>query len=126
MTQPDKSANVRPFPRDIEGKENASPSTAEAPVPEIAPAAVPQPAPEPAAAKPKRGGIRKVIAPVLGLGVLAAAGWFGYNWYITGRFMVSTDDAYVGADITTISPKVMGYVESVNVSATSRSRPATC
>lgn len=117
MTKPDKSANVRPFPRDVEDKESVSPSTAEAPVPEIAPAAVPQPAPAPVAAKPKRGGIRKVIAPVLGLCVLAAAGWFGYNWYITGRFMVSTDDAYVGADITTISPKVMGYVETVNVAA---------
>jgi membrane fusion protein (multidrug efflux system) len=31
--------------------------------------------------------------------------------------MVSTDDAYVGADIATISPKVMGYVTAVNVVA---------
>src|ERR1700756_2647119 len=34
------------------------------------------------------------------LGVLLAAvaiggGWFGYRWWTVGRFMVSTDDAYV-------------------------------
>ncbi|MCM2290788.1 HlyD family secretion protein [Allorhizobium sp. BGMRC 0089] len=58
---------------------------------------------------------RSPILPVLGLAVLVGAGWFGYDWWTVGRFMVSTDDAYVSGDIAVISPKVSGYVATVNV-----------
>jgi membrane fusion protein (multidrug efflux system) len=46
---------------------------------------------------------------------LAAAGWLGYDYLAVGRFMVSTDDAYVRADTTTIAAKVAGYVGGVDV-----------
>ena len=46
---------------------------------------------------------------------LAGAGWYGYDWWTVGRFMVSTDNAYVGGDIATISPKVSGYIKKVLV-----------
>ena len=46
-----------------------------------------------------------------------AAGWFGTDWFFTGRFMVTTDDAYIGGDIATISSKLSGYVATVNVVA---------
>lgn len=53
------------------------------------------------------------------LAVLAAAlafgGYEGYAWWTHGRFMVSTEDAYVQADITILSAKVSGYVQSVAV-----------
>ena len=55
------------------------------------------------------------ILPVLVLALLAGAGWYGYDWWTTGRFMVSTDDAYIEGDIAIISPKVSGYVQAVNV-----------
>ena len=42
-------------------------------------------------------------------------GWYGYHWWTVGRFMVSTDDAYVRADNTTLAAKVSGYVASVFV-----------
>ncbi|WP_368905053.1 HlyD family secretion protein [Taklimakanibacter lacteus] len=42
-----------------------------------------------------------------------AGSWYGYQWWTTGRFLVSTDDAYVGADFTTISPRIAGYVTTV-------------
>jgi membrane fusion protein (multidrug efflux system) len=58
-----------------------------------------------------------VVLSVVALAALSGGGWFGYNYYTTGRFMVSTDDAYIGGDIATISPKVSGYVVSVNVKA---------
>jgi membrane fusion protein (multidrug efflux system) len=37
------------------------------------------------------------------------------HWWTVGRFLESTDDAYVGGDITVISPKVPGYILSASV-----------
>ena len=47
--------------------------------------------------------------------VLAAGGWYGYHWLTVGRFIVSTDDAYVHADATTLATKVSGYVSTIDV-----------
>ena len=101
--------------------------TAAAPAPlealEAAPEApeiedVPEPTHAPAApAKPKGGSRRRIVVSVIALLALAGGGWFGNNYYTVGRFMVSTDDAYIVGDITTISPKVTGYVTQVNVVA---------
>ena len=44
---------------------------------------------------------------------LAGLGWLGYHYWTVGRFMVSTDDAYVQADFTIVAPKIPGYVASV-------------
>jgi len=53
---------------------------------------------------------RKRILIGVAAAVLLAAGWFGYGYVTTGRFMVSTDDAYVRANNTTLGAKVSGYV----------------
>jgi membrane fusion protein (multidrug efflux system) len=58
---------------------------------------------------------RSPVLPIIGLALLSAGAWFGYQWWTDGRFMVSTDDAYIEGDIAIISPKVSGYVETVNV-----------
>jgi membrane fusion protein, multidrug efflux system len=50
-------------------------------------------------------------APVL---IVAAAGYGDYYWK-TGRFLVSTDDAYVQAHSVLISPKVSGYLSGAPV-----------
>jgi len=78
----------------------------------------PQPEAAPVTASPiakKKGPGKKPII----LAVLAAAlgfgGYEGYHWWTDGRFMVSTDDAYVQADITILSAKISGYVASVAV-----------
>lgn len=60
---------------------------------------------------------RSAVLPVIVVAVLLGGGWFGYNWWTDGRFLVSTDDAYILGDIATISPKVTGYVEKVNIIA---------
>lgn len=54
---------------------------------------------------------------MLGTGLLAlvAAGYYGHDYWTVGRFDVSTDDAYVRADSTTIAPKVSGYLGTVLV-----------
>ncbi len=75
-------------------------------------AAAPVAAPHKAAKKGpgKKPVILAVLAAALGFG-----GYEGYHWWTDGRFMVSTDDAYVQADITILSAKVSGYVASVAV-----------
>ncbi|WP_086995369.1 HlyD family secretion protein [Rhizobium sullae] len=60
---------------------------------------------------------RSLALPVIALALLAGGAWYGYEWWTNGRFMVSTDDAYIEGDIATISPKVTGYVAKVNVFA---------
>jgi membrane fusion protein (multidrug efflux system) len=60
---------------------------------------------------------RSLALPVIAALALAAGGWYGYNYWTVGRFMVSTDDAYIQGDIATISPKVTGYVAKVDVVA---------
>ena len=52
--------------------------------------------------------------------VLAAALYYGYQWWTLGRFQISTDDAYIHADIATLSTKVSGYVTAVEVTDNSR------
>jgi membrane fusion protein (multidrug efflux system) len=47
--------------------------------------------------------------------IATAAGWYGYRWWTVGRFIVSTDDAYVRANNTTLAAKVSGYVASILV-----------
>ncbi|GHE58707.1 hemolysin D [Camelimonas fluminis] len=58
---------------------------------------------------------KKVILGGLGAVIAAGIVWAGAYWWITGRFMVSTDDAYVRADITLLAAKVSGYVTEVLV-----------
>ncbi len=55
-----------------------------------------------------------LIGGALALAVVAG-GWFGYHYLTVGRFTVSTDDAYVRADATTLAAKVSGYVSAVAV-----------
>jgi membrane fusion protein (multidrug efflux system) len=50
-----------------------------------------------------------------GFALLVAAGVYGHSWWTSGRFMVSTDDAYLQADSVAISPEVAGYVAAVPV-----------
>ncbi|WP_321855097.1 HlyD family secretion protein [Paraburkholderia tropica] len=48
------------------------------------------------------------------LALLAASAW-GWHWWRVARFVESTDDAYVRADVVTVSPRVSGYVTRVAV-----------
>jgi membrane fusion protein (multidrug efflux system) len=57
-----------------------------------------------------RFGISALILVALAAGVI-----FGHRYWTVGRFLESTDDAYVQADSSTIAPKVSGYVASVMV-----------
>ena len=71
-----------------------------------------------APANEKKSGRRSrrllVIGALLAVTV-AGGGYYGLNWWQVGRFEVSTDDAYVGADTTILAAKVAGYVTAVEV-----------
>jgi membrane fusion protein (multidrug efflux system) len=57
------------------------------------------------------------------LGLLAAIGggaYYGHYWWTAGWYLVSTDDAYVGAKSATLSPKVSGYVSDIIVADNTR------
>ncbi|MFV3371421.1 HlyD family secretion protein [Pseudomonas sp. NY15435] len=64
-------------------------------------------------AKPKsRKGLKLAVAATAILGAGAYAG----HWWLDGRFLEKTDDAYVGGDVTVISPRVAGYIAELKVS----------
>jgi membrane fusion protein (multidrug efflux system) len=72
---------------------------------------------------PPRGFSLSRKKALLSAGVLAmliAAIWFGHRWWTIGRFMQSTDDAYVGGDVTEISPHVSGFITTILVSDNQR------
>jgi membrane fusion protein (multidrug efflux system) len=46
---------------------------------------------------------------------VSAAGVFGWEWWLTGRYIEKTDNAFVHTDITAISPNVGGYVAEVMI-----------
>jgi membrane fusion protein, multidrug efflux system len=75
---------------------------------------VPSPSTAVQAASPsKKERIRKTLIAGAALALLATASWYGWDYWSVGRFLVSTDDAYVKADNTTIAPKVSGYLNQV-------------
>ena len=80
------------------------------------PLAAPAPAPEsaPSAAKPGRNRRRQVLAAIA-VAVAMLGGWYGYHWWTVGRFIVSTDDAYVSAKTATLAAKVPGYIATLDV-----------
>ena len=61
----------------------------------------------------KKERIRKALIAGAAVALLATASWYGWDYWTVGRFPVSTDDAYVKADNTTIAPKVSGYLNQV-------------
>jgi len=65
-------------------------------------------------ARPKLGRKRLALSG-LTLAIVLGGGWYGYNWWTVGRFFESTDDAYVGGNITVIAPKVAGFVATLAV-----------
>ena len=61
-----------------------------------------------------------IAAAALAAGVAAAT--YGYNWWTVGRFIETTDDAYVGGDVTVIAPQVAGFITKVAVTDNQRVR----
>ena len=81
-----------------------------------APAAEPVAATEfPAKPAPRRSRRKLTLIGAAAAVLLAAGGWYGFHYVTVGQYLVSTDDAYVRADATTLAAKVAGYVSSIDV-----------
>ncbi|MFG1463172.1 HlyD family secretion protein [Xanthobacter sp. DSM 24535] len=76
---------------------------------------LPSPA-EPALPIPKRQGrLRLALKLLAAAGLVVGVTYAGYEYWTSWRFEVSTDDAYVQADIVSIAPQVAGYLRTVEV-----------
>jgi membrane fusion protein (multidrug efflux system) len=62
----------------------------------------------------KRGSRRFVLIGLALVALIAGGLWLGH-WWLVGRFIERTDDAYLQADSVTVAPKVSGYVTDVFV-----------
>jgi membrane fusion protein, multidrug efflux system len=66
-------------------------------------------------ARGRRLRLRTALEAAGVIALLVVAGFYGDDYWTTGRFLVSTDDAYVQAHSVLISPKVSGYISEVPV-----------
>jgi membrane fusion protein (multidrug efflux system) len=71
------------------------------------------PAGKPAAPAKQRSILGRLILWGLLIVVLVAGGLYGFRWWTVGRFVESTNDAYLAADSVAVAPKVSGYVGAV-------------
>jgi membrane fusion protein (multidrug efflux system) len=111
----DLSAPGSPATYDAAGHARSAPAALKPAASETpAPAARSEPATGTTAPLQKKSRKRLVLSTV-GLAVLGVAGYEGYGYWTDGRFMVSTDDAYIQADITILAAKASGYVAAVEV-----------
>jgi membrane fusion protein (multidrug efflux system) len=58
---------------------------------------------------------KRALLAAAGLMVLLGAGYYAREWWTTGRFIETTDDAYVAGDVTAIAPHVAGFVADMLV-----------
>src|SRR6266850_8057510 len=88
---------VQPAPNDHESKN------------ELKGANVPQPGRARKSRLKRMALMVSILLAALGLARLT------YIWWSVGRFIESTDDAYVGGNVTVIAPKVAGFISKLAV-----------
>lgn len=78
--------------------------------------AMPVPVPSTPPSPPPSLKRRPVLLAIAAVAAIAGV-VYGLHWWTTGRFIESTDDAYLKADGVVVAPKVAGYVTEVDVVA---------
>ncbi len=59
--------------------------------------------------------VRRLLLVAAALAALAGGAWYGWHWWTVGRYLQSTDDAYVGSDSVAVASRLAGYVSEVLV-----------
>lgn len=116
----DRPSNVvaieRPRPDAKLDEARPAPAPVEEPAAKRTPDSPPAQKDAPAAEAPtKKRSRARIVLPILIVAAVAGGGWYGHEWWTNGRFFVSTDDAYVQADVSTLGVKTAGYVATVPV-----------
>jgi len=57
--------------------------------------------------------LRRLVLVVAVLAILSGGAWAGRHWWAVGRYIETTDDAYIGGNVTAIAPHVSGFVAQV-------------
>jgi membrane fusion protein, multidrug efflux system len=114
-------AIVADGPNAEERRDKAPEQRGPAPVPAAEPQSPPQTASKPTIAGALKAYRRSLMIAGVAL-LLAGTAWFGFDYVTVGRFMVSTDDAYVRANNTTLGAKVSGHVADFLVEDNARVR----
>lgn len=65
--------------------------------------------------KQGRSALKRGALMLIGVAAVGAGLWYGIDWWRNGRFIVSTDDAYVGAEMATVSAKLAANIATVGV-----------
>jgi membrane fusion protein (multidrug efflux system) len=76
-----------------------------------------KPSPPPVDAGRKKAARQRLFA-MLGLGLVAAVILYGLYFFLVASHYVSTDDAYVGADVAQVTPLTSGPIKAVHVADT--------
>jgi membrane fusion protein (multidrug efflux system) len=63
----------------------------------------------------RRFSLKQIALAVLILIAGIAATKFACDWWTGGRYIESTDDAYIGGDVTVIAPEVSGFIAQLAV-----------
>lgn len=84
-----------------------------------APEAAPPAGAKDESAKPKSPTRKRVLVGVGAVAILAGI-YFGYHYMVVGRYMVTTDDAYVRGYNTTLGARVSGHIAAIAVEDNAR------
>src|ERR1700730_7751575 len=71
---------------------------------------------------PRRLDLRRRLRRLAMLVTVIGAAWYARDWWTVGRFIESTDDAYVGGNITPLAPHIDAFIEQVLVTDNERVR----
>jgi len=101
----------------------AQPPAPQSPSPQPQPSAPAAPPPQadaaPTQAHKSGGGRRKILFGVAALVALGAIA-YGVNYFLVGRYFMTTDDAYVRANNTTLGARVAGHINAIVVADNSK------
>ena len=84
------------------------------------PLAVPAESQTPAPSSRLARGLRRAWRPVAALVMVVGAGVTASWWFTEGRYIQSTDNAYVQGDIAVLSPRIEGDVAAIKVTDNQR------
>ena len=98
MLRHDASVEGQRNPEHSRSKSTATPDAVDAP-----------------ASRSRPGALKTGVAIAALLLAISGGTYYGHYWWTAGRYLVSTDDAYVGAKSATLSPKVSGYIKSIAI-----------